>query len=147
MLKTTLVLMTMMVAMFATIHSHADMTWTGSVKLSPPPVPNPEQILYYLDGCHGDSTDALFTAYIDVRAYEGKTLRFTSIGDTAVWRLQQNPRCSIEPVGPTMPTSSTLEWQSSGENLSIQLAGSALGGGAQASLEYRYTLQVCPCGS
>ena len=134
-----------LVAMFCVTPSHAETTiWNGSVMLQMPPnYPNHETIQYYSNGCRGDHKDAVFDAFIDVSAYQGKTLRFTPGPDSPLWRLTKNAACNVTINGTLMSSRSTIEWQSSGSFLSITFdLGSLMPGSLDG---YRYSLQVCPC--
>jgi hypothetical protein len=136
-------------AMLGIAPSRAETTsWNGSVQMEKTTGnPDHETIQYYLGDCRGDHPTAVLNAFIDVRAYEGKTLRFTPAADPPLWRLIKGTKCNNTLItGTLMSTNSAVEWVSSGPFLSISFSGSVSSSGNVRLVEAsRYTLQVCPC--
>jgi hypothetical protein len=61
--------------------------------------PNPESVAYVRGGCTGSRNDGQFAAFIDLRGYQGKTLRFVGEGTTTppgsvIWTLLRGVDCA-----------------------------------------------------
>jgi hypothetical protein len=146
-LGTKPLLIAMLMAILPVNSSNAETTsWAGSVKFSNLGNPSPETVQYFVGGCRGDYKDGTFRAFIDVGAFEGKTLRFTpgAADPPPTWRLVKNSSCAPVLNGSLSSTrGSTVEWQSAGSFLAIYFDVDSF---LTESLDgYGYTLQVCPC--
>lgn len=85
---------------------------------------NHETISYYLEGCTGNHPNATFVAFIDVRAYRDRVLRFSPAGAQLTlgndWRIRKGTECVAEVAQPgIIDGSSPVEWKSDSNYLAI----------------------------
>jgi hypothetical protein len=93
---------------------------------------NPEVLQFTHGGCVGSSPNAVFTAFLDVRAYQGRTLRFTATGYDAGaarpgWFIVNGTVCAPTNVGgSTVTTSDSVQWTNTSPFLAINFGQPAV---------------------
>jgi hypothetical protein len=139
-------LLTMIVVVLGVVPSHAESVIAEGTVLweKTPGNPDHETVQYYLESCEGSHPNATFNAFIDVRAYEGKTLRFVPVdrNPPASWRLIDRRTCDYRFSETASTITTATEWVSKGDFLSISISFDPSG---VRPGPFRYVLQECPC--